>query len=342
MVKLSEFIFDLPPELIAQHPADKRDASRLMVVDRSSGNISHHLFSDLPSAIGPKDLLVLNNTKVFPAKIFGYKKGGTAKIEVLLLRETEKDCWEVLLKPARRAVPGATIVFEKEKFEARVESSPDPMKRILRFMYRGDFWSWIEQLGHIPLPPYIRRPTAIFEESDRERYQTVFARSRGSVAAPTAGLHFTPQLLKQIRYCEITLHVGYGTFKPIAVEEIEQHKMDSEFFSISEGSALNIQEQQTAGSRIIPVGTTSTRTLEHVIRSRGDIVSGIGWTDLFIYPGFEFKVISGLIANFHLPGSTLLLLVSAFAGQELIREAYESAIKEKYRFYSYGDAMLIL
>jgi S-adenosylmethionine:tRNA ribosyltransferase-isomerase len=341
-VKLSEFSYDLPAELIAQQPVSRRDASRLMLVERSTHRITHHQFSDLAGLLQPSDLLVVNNTRVIPARIFGFKKGGTARIETLLLREIESDLWEVLLKPARRASAGTEIVFVESRFEARVESSPDPMKRVLHFRYSGDFWSWIDRLGQTPLPPYIRRQESDPDQSDRERYQTVFARHRGSVAAPTAGLHFSSELLKQLRTCEITLHVGYGTFKPISVGEIEEHQMDPEYYSIDHRSACRIQTQINSGSRLIAVGTTTTRTLEHVIQEKGKIVADSGWTDLFIYPGYHFQAISGLVTNFHLPGSTLLLLVSAFGGKELIRRAYKLAVEKRYRFYSYGDAMLIL
>jgi len=341
-VKLSDFQFDLPSKLIAQHPVDRRDASRLMFVERSTGKISHHCFSDLPHLISPSDLLVLNDTQVFPARIFGVRKGGKARIEALLLREIGDGCWEALLKPARRAPSGSVIVFEGGGFEAEVSPSPDPVKRILWFNRQERFWDWLNRHGHIPLPPYIRRSSDEFEPEDRIRYQTVYARRRGSVAAPTAGLHFSRKLLKQVRHCSITLHVGYGTFKPVTVDEVEKHRMDAEFYSISRSSALRIRRQIASGNRVISVGTTTTRTLEHVVKSYGEVTAGSGWTDLFIYPGFRFEVVSGLVTNFHLPGSTLLLLVSAFAGRELIREAYDLAIRKKYRFFSYGDAMLIL
>lgn len=342
-VKTSDFQFDLPQELIAQTPAEKRDASRLMVVHRDTGTIEHRQFRDLPEYVLPGDLFVINNTKVFPARLFGTKQGGTARIETLLLKQAGKDAWESLVKPAKRVPPGSRIVFAAGEFEAEVEESPDPSKRVLRFEYAGDFMSWLNRLGRIPLPPYIRRDTDGFEILDRERYQTVYARQAQSVAAPTAGLHFTPELLTCIPHCEITLHVGYGTFKPLSAENIEDHKMDSEHYQISAETARRIEAHRRPGSRVFAVGTTSTRTLEHVCRvNAGRIVEDSGWTDLYIYPGFEFQVVQGLVTNFHLPGSTLLLLVSALAGTELVREAYATAIEQRYRFYSYGDAMLIL
>ncbi|UCF36666.1 MAG: tRNA preQ1(34) S-adenosylmethionine ribosyltransferase-isomerase QueA [Acidobacteriota bacterium] len=341
-MKLSDFEYDLPPDLIAQHPAERRDLSRLMVVDRASGKIEHSQFSELPSFLRPDDLLVLNNTKVLPARLFGRKADTGARIEVLLLTEQKTHVWEALVRPARRLRPGSRIVFEEGTLEAVVEEGTSPEKRILAFTVRGDFLESLGRVGHIPLPPYIRRPSAEWESVDRERYQTVYARTARSVAAPTAGLHFTRGLLQKLNFCEVTLHVGYGTFKPVTVEEVEAHQMDAEFFTIEESSAKQIQEQIEANRRVIAVGTTATRTLEHVAQRAGRIDSQSGWTNLYIYPGFQFRAIGGLITNFHLPGSTLLLLVSAFAGRELVRRAYEEAVAERYRFYSYGDAMLIL
>jgi S-adenosylmethionine:tRNA ribosyltransferase-isomerase len=341
-VKLSDFMFDLPQELIAQHPPRERDSSRMMVIHRRSQSISHHRFAELPDLLGKDDLLVVNNTKVFPARIQGRKKNGSAKVEILLLRELDHHLWEVLLRPAKRLSPGTRISFIDEDFEAVVEPSVDPMKRRIRFSGTGDLFGWLERVGHVPLPPYIRRYDSKFEAEDRSRYQTIYATMRGSVAAPTAGLHFTPSILNNIQHCEITLHVGYGTFKPVSVENIEEHRMDPEFFTIGDQEARKIQQQLQGKNRIISVGTTSTRTLEHLMKENGEISAGSGWTDLFIFPGYQFRAVSGLITNFHLPGSTLILLVCAFAGKELVLEAYRQAIDQKYRFYSYGDAMLIL
>lgn len=341
-VKLSDFMFDLPQDLIAQHPSKERDSSRLMVIHRRSQSISHHRFSELPDLLEKEDLLVLNNTKVFPARIHGQKKNGSAKIEILLLRELDHHLWEVLLRPARRLSPGTRISFISEDFEAVVEPSVDPMKRRIRFSGEGDLFGWLERVGNVPLPPYIRRHDSEFEAEDRSRYQTVYATKRGSVAAPTAGLHFTPSILNNIQHCEITLHVGYGTFKPISVENIEEHRMDPEFFTIGDQEARRIRQQIESTNRLIAVGTTSTRTLEHLMNANGAILPGSGRTDLFIFPGYQFRAVSGLITNFHLPGSTLILLVCAFAGKELVLDAYRQAIDQRYRFYSYGDAMLIL
>ena len=341
-MKLSDFVFDLPQELIAQYPAPNRESSRLMLVNRADRTVSHHRFADLPGLLQPNDLVVLNDTKVFPARIFARKKNGTARIEILLLQKIEDNYWEVLLRPARRVSSGTRLIFPGTDTEGVVESGSDPMKRRIRFKGGQNLMSWVEKNGQIPLPPYIQRKGNQYDTLDRQRYQTIFARETGSIAAPTAGLHFSTGILESIRHCEITLHVGYGTFKPIAVEQVENHVMDHEFFSISESTAKRIQRQLDQEQSVIAVGTTSTRTLEHVMAAQGEFSAISGWTDLFIYPGFKFRVISGLVTNFHLPGSTLILLVSAFADRELILEAYKIAIERRYRFYSYGDAMLII
>ncbi len=335
-----DFDYHLPEELIAQHPTRDRADSRLLVLERATGRITHSTFRDLPAFLSADDLLVLNDTRVFPARLFGRTESSRAELEVLLLNEVSGDEWEVLLKPARKARAGMRLWFA-DGFEAEVLPWESGMTRRLRFHASGDFWEWIEKLGHTPLPPYIRRGRTESAE-DRERYQTVFARVRGSVAAPTAGLHFTPEVLARFRHTAITLHVGYGTFMPVKVDDPRLHQMHSEHYELSEDAASALRAQQAAGGRIVAVGTTTTRVLEHVARTRGRLEADSGQTDLFIYPGFDFRVIGALITNFHLPQSTLLMLVCAFAGTEPIRSAYEEAIRERYRFYSYGDAMLIL
>jgi S-adenosylmethionine:tRNA ribosyltransferase-isomerase len=339
-VDLSNFDYQLPEELIAQHPSPLRDQSRLMVVCRKSGNLRHEFFRDLPRILGEDDLVVLNNTRVFPARLYGKRPERQGWIEVLLVKRVEGLLWEALVKPGRRAPSGTRLVFQPGLLEAEV-TAVNEMTRTLRFTCHRNFWDAVESFGRVPLPPYIRRPENEDAPEDRERYQTVVARVRGSVAAPTAGLHFTPRILEQINHREITLHVGYGTFKPIKASRVEDHQMEPEYYEIDEETASSIRRQQGRG-RVIAVGTTVTRTLEHVHATRGSIVPGSGWTNLYIYPGFQFRVIDGLVTNFHLPKSTLLLLVSAFAGADLIRKAYSEAIERGYRFYSYGDAMLIL
>ncbi len=337
-MKIADFDYHLPPELIAQYPCENRDQSRLMVVDRVSQTLEHYRFRDLPRFLSLRDLLVLNNTRVIPARLYASRAGRQEKIEVLLLSSLGGDVWEALVKPGKKARPGVRLVFQAGEFEAQVLDAPPSAVRRLRFEYSGEFWEWIERLGQTPLPPYIsRQPTT----DDRKRYQTVFASVSGSVAAPTAGLHLTRELLEEISHCKITLHVGYGTFKPVSVESVEEHQMDSEYYEIGSEAATRIAEIQGKG-RVIAVGTTTTRALEHVFSKHQQIVPDRGRTDLFIYPGFDFRVIGGLITNFHLPGSTLLLLVAAFAGRKLVQKCYREAILRGYRFYSYGDAMLIL
>ena len=338
-VKISEFDYDLPPALIAQRPTEKRETSRLMVVHRDCGDIEHHHFRDLPQFLSSEDLVVLNETRVFPARLYARKGGTGAHLEVLLVRRHRNDLWDALIRPARRAKSGNRLIFEPNCLEAEVVESPPSTTRRLRFTYKGEFWERIERQGKMPLPPYIEREA---NQEDRKRYQTVYARALGSIAAPTAGLHFTPELLQQLSRCQITLHVGYGTFKPVSVEEIEDHIMEPEYYKVSAQAAARIQEHREAGRRIIAVGSTTTRVLEHIFSQRGVIVAEKGWTKLFIRPGFRFQVVGGLVTNFHLPKSTLLLLVSVFAGKELIEKCYREAIARQYRFYSYGDAMLIL
>jgi len=338
-VRISDFNYPLPSELVAQYPSQQRDDCRLMVVDRRSRSFQHSRFRDLPSFLSPDDLVVLNNSRVIPARLHASREGRQEKIEVFLLRRVEGNVWEALIKPGRKARPGVCLVFEPGRFEARVvEDSPTAVRR-LEFKYSGEFRDWINRLGEMPLPPYISRPP---QPEDRQDYQTVFARVDGSVAAPTAGLHFTEGLIRQLHSCEITLHVGYGTFKPISEDQVEGHRMDQEYYEIGQKPAELIQDQLGQKNRIVTVGTTSTRALEHVFAEHQRVVPGQGWTDLFIHSGFSFEVTGALITNFHLPRSTLLLLVSAFAGKELIQECYREAVRQKYRFYSYGDAMLIL
>lgn len=338
-MKISDFDYPLPPELIAQHPSENRDQSRLMVVDRAGQSCEHHRFRDLPHFLSSSDLLILNNTRVIPARLSAHRVDRQEKIEVLLLGSVEGDVWEALVRPGKKARPGDRLVFRPDHFEARVLESPPSAVRRLRFEYSGEFWHWIEKLGRTPLPPYIARPST---PEDRERYQTIFSSVPGSVAAPTAGLHFTQELLDQIPHCKITLHVGYGTFRPVSVETVGEHHMDAEYYEIDSEAATRIERQVRDGNRVIAVGTTTTRVMEHVFSKHQQIVSEEGWTDLFIHPGFDFGLIQGLITNFHLPRSTLLLLVSAFAGRDLIQECYREAVERGYRFYSYGDAMLIL
>ncbi len=313
-----------------------------MVLNRRSRRLEHARFRDLPCFLLPEDLLVANDTRVFPARLYARRNTSGALLEVLLLRRHTADVWEVLLKPGRRAKEGDHLIFQKEDFEAEVlDSSPGPIRH-LRFRQKGKFEPWLERLGRMPLPPYICRKVEEENGLDRERYQTVFARTSGSIAAPTAGLHFTPELLRQLTHCTITLHVGYGTFQPIRVQRIENHRMEAEYYEVCEEAAQRMRRYSASGRRVVAVGSTTTRVLEAVFARYGQIVAARGWTDLFVYPGYQFRAIGGLITNFHLPQSSLLLLVSAFAGTDLIRKCYQEAIDRGYRFYSYGDAMLIL
>ena len=342
MTNINDYDYYLPPELIAQAPLPRRDASRLLVLGRQTGAIAHKHFRDLTQYLKPGDCLVLNDTKVLPARLFGQKQGGDAEIEVVLLKQLNLTDWEVLVRPGRRARVGTRLSFGEGELEAEVIDNTDAGGRVLRFHFEGQFLEILDKLGQMPLPPYIVEKLA-----DKNRYQTVYARDLGSAAAPTAGLHFTENLLQtlseqgvQIAY--LTLHVGLGTFRPVQVEIVEEHRMHSEFYSISEEAAELINQTRLAGGRIIAVGTTSARTLETVGQADGSVRAGSGWTDIFIYPGYKFKVLDGLITNFHLPKSTLVMLVSALAGRERVLAAYEAAIKERYRFYSFGDAMLII
>ncbi len=340
-MKLSDFDYDLPPDRIAQQPCPVRDQSRLMLLDRHTGTIEHRRFRDLPDLLLPDDLLVLNDSRVIPARLFAHCSGRAGRVEVLLLRPTEKRVWQALVRPGKKARPGDHLVFEEGRLEADVLEGPPRRARLLRFSWRGSFDKQLERLGKAPLPPYISRPRGSTQR-DSQRYQTIFARQPGSVAAPTAGLHFTSNLLKRLKTCRITLHVGYGTFKPIQAEEVQAHEMEPERFSVSAESARTINRQRNSPGRIIAVGSTSVRVLEHLMARHGTIQPGGGETDLFIRPGFRFQIVEGMVTNFHLPRSTLLLLVSALAGKEKILRCYREAIEKGYRFYSYGDAMLIL
>ena len=341
-MQTNDFDYELPQELIAQHPLEKRDHSRLLVLDKETGAVTHRHFNEIGDYLVPGDVLVINNTKVIPARLFGVKKGGTAHIEVLLIKPAEDraDCWEVMVRPGKRVKIGAEIDFGNGKMTGEIidETSTG---RIIHFSYEGIFNEILDELGTMPLPPYITEKL-----EDQSRYQTVYAKYDGSAAAPTAGLHFTPELLDQLRargieIVEVLLHVGIGTFRPVKVEDISAHEMHSEYYSVTLEAAERLNLALSEGRRIISVGTTSTRTLESAWRD-GRVQAGDGWTEIFIYPGYEFKVIKGLITNFHLPKSTLVMLVSALAGRENILNAYKIAVQERYRFFSFGDAMLIL
>lgn len=339
---LEQFNFNLPEFLIAQTPLKKRDASKLLVAKYKQKNIHHDQFKNIFNYLQPGDCLVFNDTKVLPARLFGIKKDTGAKIEILLLNEDEKDHWEVLAKPARKLPKGSVISFGAGRLTAICVKELDQGRRILHFKYEGSFFSLIDEIGVMPLPPYIKK-----ELSEQDRYQTVYAKKRGSAAAPTAGLHFTESTLKALKEKDVmitylTLHVGLGTFRPIAVSNIEDHQMHEEYFELSEQTANLLNQVRAKEGRIIAVGTTSARVLEAIAKNSASFQAQKGWTDIFIYPPYTFKAIDGLITNFHLPQSTLLMLVSALAGREFILQAYEEAIKEQYRFFSFGDAMLIL
>jgi S-adenosylmethionine:tRNA ribosyltransferase-isomerase len=344
---IAEFDFDLPEELIAQHPLDQRDASRMLVINRSRGNWADSLFSEFNSQIREGDLVVVNNTRVFPARLVGQRVPSGGQVELFLVKELEPNLWETLSRPARRLQQGAIAVFGEEPgITATVIETLDEGRRIVRFESTIPFHEALDAIGQTPLPPYIKRVEGDTPE-DRQRYQTVFARQKGSIAAPTAGLHFTPAVLEGIKarggdVTELTLHVGYGTFEPVRVNDITQHRVSAERYEISPEAAEKINQTRERGGRIIAVGTTTTRTLESAARETDLISAGAGWTDLTITPGFKFRVVDALVSNFHLPCSSLLLLVSAFAGKELTLSAYRHAVNAKYRFYSYGDCMLII
>ncbi len=335
------FDFHLPEEQIAQVPLLDRTSSKLMVLDRETGAIQHQHFHDIVDHFREGDTLVINDTKVLPARLFGVKEETGGKIELLLLKQTSDDMWETLAKPAKRVKPGTILSFGDGLLRAECVEALEDGGRILKFFYDGIFYEVLDQLGTMPLPPYIHE-----QLEDQDRYQTVYARERGSAAAPTAGLHFTPELLealqaKGVRIAPLTLHVGLGTFRPVSVDDVDSHKMHSEYYELPESSAALLRETRKQGGRIIAVGTTSTRTLETVIRDHGDFVEATGWTDIFIFPGQEVKGIDGLITNFHLPKSTLIMLVSTLSTREHILHAYEEAVANGYRFFSFGDAMFL-
>ena len=341
-MKTSDFYYDLPQELIAQDPLLERSSSRLMVLDKESGEIEHKVFKDITGYLKAGDCLVINDTKVIPARLHGVKEETGGHIEVLLLKRKSDNVWETLVKPGKKARPGARISFGDGLLKAEVLDVVEEGNRLIRFEYEGIFEEVLDQLGEMPLPPYITHKL-----EDKNRYQTVYAKHEGSAAAPTAGLHFTQDLLKEIeamgvKIARVTLHVGLGTFRPVKVDDVNDHHMHSEFYMISEEAAETINETKRQGGRVISVGTTSTRTLESVADENGFVRPTSGWTEIFIYPGYRFKCIDALITNFHLPESTLLMLVSALAGKEHILAAYEEAVKERYRFFSFGDAMFIV
>ena len=339
-MKTSDFYYDLPEELIAQHPIDKRDASRLMHMNRENGEIEHLTFSDLPSLLKKGDCLVINDSRVLPARLIGNLRGGGAA-EVLLLRQADEDLWECLVRPGKRLKPGKTVTFGEGKLTAEIVDIVSDGNRMVKFHYEGIFLEILEQLGQMPLPPYIKAHL-----DDPERYQTVYSRDYGSAAAPTAGLHFTKELLGKIEsmgveICPVTLHVGLGTFRPVKAEYIEEHEMHSEYCIITPETADKINKTRKNGGRIVCVGTTSCRTLEARANPDGTIEPFAGYVNIFIYPGYKFKIVDALVTNFHLPESTLVMLVSALGGRENILNAYKTAVEMKYRFFSFGDAMFI-
>lgn len=339
-MKTSDFDFYLPEELIAQTPLERRDSSRLLTLDKTTGKTGHHHFFDLPSFLRPGDCLVLNNSRVLPARLIGHRPTGGA-CEVLLLTDKGNGLWECLVRPGRKLKPGAQVLFGDGQLTASIEAEIEDGKRLVRFHYEGIFLEVLEQLGKMPLPPYIKE-----ELKDNERYQTVYSKVVGSAAAPTAGLHFTPELLRQVqemgvKVCYVTLHVGLGTFRPVKAEDILEHEMHSEYCEVSQETAEIINETKRSGGRVICIGTTSCRTIESFAAEDGTMTERSGWTNIFIYPGYRFKVLDALVTNFHLPQSTLIMLVSALAGREKVLAAYGEAVEEKYRFFSFGDAMFI-
>lgn len=341
-MKTSDFDYHLPEDLIAQTPLQDRSSSRLLVLNKDGSIAKHDVFSHLPRYLKKGDVLVVNDTKVLPARLIGQKEDTGATIELLLLKDLGSDTWECLVKPARRLHVGSTVRFGDGRLNAVCVALGEEGIRHLRFSYLGLFLEVLDQLGEMPLPPYIHEHL-----EDKNRYQTVYAKETGSAAAPTAGLHFTPALMKEladlgVEFATLTLHVGLGTFRPVAVEDVHTHKMHAEFYRLDAKNARILQTAKTEGRKIVAVGTTSTRTLETIVRDKGAFVEMSGWTDIFIYPGFRFQAIDGLITNFHLPKSTLVMLVSAFCSKEAILESYQEAVKAKYRFFSFGDAMLIL
>lgn len=341
-LKKSDFYFDLPQELIAQDPLEDRSSSRLLMLDRDTGQTRHEIFHNIPQYLRPGDCLVLNNTKVIPARLLGEREGTGAHVEVLLLKRREKDVWETLVKPGKKCRPGTELIFGEGLLRGQVLETVEEGNRLIRFTYQGIWEEVLDQLGEMPLPPYITHKL-----QDKSRYQTVYARYEGSAAAPTAGLHFTRELLEAIRemgveIAYVTLHVGLGTFRPVKEENVLEHHMHSEYYQVTQEAAQQINAAKAAGGRIICVGTTSCRTLESAADENGQVRPGCGDTEIFIYPGYRFRVLDGLITNFHLPESTLVMLVSALAGRERVLSAYEEAVRERYRFFSFGDAMLVL
>ncbi|MDK2991707.1 MAG: S-adenosylmethionine:tRNA ribosyltransferase-isomerase [Clostridiales bacterium] len=342
MWRLEDFDYDLPEELIAQKPLEQRDMSRLLVYDRKTKSIDHRIFHDIVEYLETGDTLVINDTRVIPARLIGYREDTGGKIEFLLLKRLEADKWEIIERPGRRAKIGTVFVFGNGELKARILEKTSQGGRIVEFMYDGIFEEILDKLGQMPLPPYIKEKL-----DDKERYQTVYAKNEGSAAAPTAGLHFTNELLQRIKnkgvnIVHITLHVGLGTFRPVKENDITKHQMHSEYYQVSRQAADAINDTHKAGHRVFAVGTTCVRTLEAVTDGQGITHAGDGWTDIFIYPGYRFKAIDALITNFHLPKSTLLMLISAFAGREEILRVYKEAVEQRYRFFSFGDAMLIL
>ncbi len=340
-MQVKDFDYILPEELIAQDPIEDRSASRLMVLDPENGAVEHRIFSDIIEELEAGDCLVINDTKVLPARLYGAKEGTNARIEVLLLKRRENDIWEVLVKPGKKCKPGTKISFGEGKLVAEVLDIVEEGNRLIQFSYKGIFEELLDELGQMPLPPYITH-----ELKDKNRYQTVYAKHEGSAAAPTAGLHFDKELLAKIKekgveIASVTLHVGLGTFRPVKVENVLEHHMHSEFYIVEPEEAEKINKAKREGHRVIAVGTTSCRTLESAGNPDGTLDAKSGWTEIFIYPGYQFKVIDGLITNFHLPQSTLVMLVSALAGREHVLAAYEQAVQERYRFFSFGDAMFI-
>lgn len=338
---VKDFYFDLPQELIAQDPLKDRSASRLLVLNKHTGRVTHRHFRDIKEYLKPGDCLVINDTKVIPARLFGIKKDTGAKIEVLLLKRRENDIWETLVKPGKKAKPGTELEFGDGRLTATVVDVVEEGNRLIQFHYEGIFEEILDELGQMPLPPYITH-----QLQDKNRYQTVYAKHEGSAAAPTAGLHFTKELLDEIeamgvKIAHVTLHVGLGTFRPVKVDNVLDHHMHSEFYMVEESESKKVNDTKAAGGRVICVGTTSCRTIESAAGADGTLKAGSGWTEIFIYPGYQFKILDCLITNFHLPESTLVMLVSALAGREHVLEAYQQAIKERYRFFSFGDAMFI-
>ena len=340
-LKTSDFYFDLPEELIAQDPLEDRSSSRLLVLDKTTGATEHHIFKEIGSFLNPGDCLVLNNTKVIPARLYGAREATGGAVEVLLLKRNADDVWETLVKPGKKCKPGTRLVFGDGRLKAEVLETVDEGNRLIKFEYEGIWEEVLDSLGEMPLPPYITHKL-----QDKNRYQTVYAKYEGSAAAPTAGLHFTKELLaeieaKGVKICYVTLHVGLGTFRPVKAENILEHHMHTEVYQVTEEAAKMINETKAAGGRVICVGTTSCRTIESASDESGIVHAGNGDTSIFIYPGYKFKVLDALITNFHLPESTLVMLVSALAGRENVLNAYNEAIKERYRFFSFGDAMFI-